>query len=391
MAVFKRGGVCWYEFTFAGKRIRESAKTSRRTIALEAEKARRLELERALSGLPAAEPGARISRVSEAVKAYLRHYASNHRKKSLVFAQQRLKHITRYFGTALFIDINETRIKDYIAFRLSEEVGGRTINMELGELSRVMGHTWRELWPKVRKLEENSNVGRALMPNEERRLLQAAATDDSPNRNPMLYSFLKLALSTGMRSGEIADLQWERIDFKHGMLTVGKAKSEAGSGRQIPMNADLRATLETHMCWYVEKMRELGHKTVDPSWYVFPGKVGRPKAATARPLDPTRPITTIKSAWDSLRLKAGVSCRLHDLRHTAATKMAEAGVTESTMKAILGHMSRAMLERYSHIRMAAKREAVECLSLPAHQQEEAESSVGVPTKAPTVEQSELVH
>ncbi len=55
-------------------------------------------------------------------------------------------------------------------------------------------------------------------------------------------------------------------------------------------------------------------------------------------------------------------CRLHDLRHTAATKMAEAGIPESTMLALMGHMSRAMLERYSHIRMAAKREAVEALS-----------------------------
>jgi integrase len=64
-----------------------------------------------------------------------------------------------------------------------------------------------------------------------------------------------------------------------------------------------------------------------------------------------------------LREKAGVSCRLHDLRHTAATKMAEAGIPESTMLSLMGHMSRAMLERYSHIRMAAKREAVESLSV----------------------------
>jgi hypothetical protein len=45
--------------------------------------------------------------------------------------------------------------------------------------------------------------------------------------------------------------------------------------------------------------------------------------------------------------------------------MAEAGVPESTMLALMGHMSRAMLERYSHIRMAAKREAVKSLELPA--------------------------
>ena len=79
--------------------------------------------------------------------------------------------------------------------------------------------------------------------------------------------------------------------------------------------------------------------------------------------DPTRPITDISSAWDSLRERAGVKCRLHDMRHTVATKMAEAGTPESTMLSLLGHMSRAMLERYSHIRMAAKRTAVEALSL----------------------------
>ena len=50
--------------------------------------------------------------------------------------------------------------------------------------------------------------------------------------------------------------------------------------------------------------------------------------------------------------------RLHDLRHTFATRLAENGVPESTMLALMGHMSRAMLERYSHIRMAAKRNAV---------------------------------
>ena len=79
-------------------------------------------------------------------------------------------------------------------------------------------------------------------------------------------------------------------------------------------------------------------------------------------IDPKRPTTTIKKAWENPRAKSGVSCRLHDLRHTAATKTAEAGVPESTMLALMGHMSRTMLERYSHIRLAAKREAVEALS-----------------------------
>ena len=74
-------------------------------------------------------------------------------------------------------------------------------------------------------------------------------------------------------------------------------------------------------------------------------------------------------------------CRLRDLRHTFATRLAENGVSESTMLALLGHMSRAMLERYSHIRMAAKREAMAGVTLaPAKQNVE-----GVPVKVPVVE------
>ena len=72
--------------------------------------------------------------------------------------------------------------------------------------------------------------------------------------------------------------------------------------------------------------------------------------------------------------------------------MAEAGVPESTMLALMGHMSRAMLERYSHIRMAAKRKAVEALTLtPKANTEESAATPKeradlneTPTKVPTL-------
>ena len=82
---------------------------------------------------------------------------------------------------------------------------------------------------------------------------------------------------------------------------------------------------------------------------------------------------------------------MHDLRHIAATKMAEAGVPESTMLALMGHMSRKMLERYSHIRMAAKREAVESL-MPKKEQPAVDSpkSDGVLQESPKVRRLSLV-
>ena len=66
----------------------------------------------------------------------------------------------------------------------------------------------------------------------------------------------------------------------------------------------------------------------------------------------------------SVRKEAAVCCRFHDLRQTAVTKMAEAGVPERGMLALAGRLSRAMLERYSHVRMKAKREALEAMIRP---------------------------
>ena len=53
--------------------------------------------------------------------------------------------------------------------------------------------------------------------------------------------------------------------------------------------------------------------------------------------------------------------RFHDLRHQAITELAEAGASDATMMAVAGHMSRRMLEHYSHVRMATKRTALDKL------------------------------
>jgi integrase len=95
---------------------------------------------------------------------------------------------------------------------------------------------------------------------------------------------------------------------------------------------------------------------------------------------PDGPVTDISSGWDLVRSLAGVPYRLHDLRHTFCTRLAEAGAPESTMLALMGHMSRAMLERYSHIRMAAKRDAVSAITLRPR----VENSEVVPVKVPVV-------
>lgn len=60
-----------------------------------------------------------------------------------------------------------------------------------------------------------------------------------------------------------------------------------------------------------------------------------------------------------MKTRAGVQGRWHDTRHTLITELAESGAGDQTIMDIAGHVSRQMLSRYSHIRMEAKRKALE--------------------------------
>ena len=169
------------------------------------------------------------------------------------------------------------------------------------------------------------------------------------NSSPLVYPFLATLAWTGMRPDKEARLlRWEQIDWgAAGQVLVGQSKTAAGSGRVIPMSQDLRSALEQHRVRY-----EDWFGPIRPGWFVFP-------FSNRRPVDPERPMTSLKKAWGAILRKTGVSCRLYDFgRHSFCTKLAEAGVPESVMLDLMGHVSRRMLQRYSHIRAQARREAI---------------------------------
>jgi integrase len=109
--------------------------------------------------------------------------------------------------------------------------------------------------------------------------------------------------------------------------------------------------------WYTNRFQ-----TINPEWYVFPARIGRPESGKKRPLDPTRPMTTLKTSRKNVKTGARVRGRWHDNRHTFITGLAESGeAADETIRDIAGHVSKQMLKHYSHIRMEAKRRAVEAL------------------------------
>ena len=140
-------------------RIREN---HQKTIATEAQKQRRLELEKTLAGMPVGKRENRIDSVADVAKTYEQRYALDHRgrEQSILFSKGRLAHVKRLLGTALLPDLTENAVRGYINTRIEEGANGRTVNMEVRELSRAVGKPWSVLWPKVRKQEERKDVAR---------------------------------------------------------------------------------------------------------------------------------------------------------------------------------------------------------------------------------------
>ena len=162
-----------------------------------------------------------------------------------------------------------------------------------------------------------------------------------------------LALNTGMRDSEIRSLKWSQIDLEQRLLVVGKSKTVAGEGRRIPLNGPLLSALVDHARWYTARFG-----IAKPAWHIFPARVGKPLAGKQRPLDPSRPMTTLKTSWKNVKKEAGVTGGFHDARHTLITELDESGAGDQTIMDIAGHVSHQMLARYSHIRMEAKRRAM---------------------------------
>jgi hypothetical protein len=89
-----------------------------------------------------------------------------------------------------------------------------------------------------------------------------------------------------------------------------------------------------------------------PDHYVFP-------ACENGVFDPTQPQKSWRSAWRLRKAAAIPALRFHELRHHAITELAESQASDATIMAITGHVSRQMLEHYSHVRMDLKRKALD--------------------------------
>lgn len=348
MSVFKNGRLYHYEFILDGRRRRGSTGTANKQQAIAEERRQRERLEKSYSQVVEEESREQQRKtIQVAADEFLKEYTAKH--ESPTWAEYALGHVSRLLGGSLVMEVTPNVVKRYQADRLREKAGPKTINDEVQLLLRLCGEqgvliraTLRR--DKALKLTLLPSPGRAYSREEKARMLEEA----QKLRTPQMYAALALDLNTGLRDKELRELRWGQIDLIHQKaLTVGRSKTAAGTGRPIPLNDTAIAALEKHAAWYT---RRFG--ACRPEWFVF--AFGQPL-----PTDPTRPITSFKTAWTKVRKNAGVKGRWHDNRHTLVTELAESGAGDEVIMSIAGHVSRAMLSRYSHVRMEAKRHALD--------------------------------
>ncbi|GIU78798.1 MAG: hypothetical protein KatS3mg005_2036 [Bryobacteraceae bacterium] len=328
-------------------------------------------LAQAISGLLAGQlPQAGGKTLRQACNDFLRTLKATRDKSTFMTARSALKRVLEILGRDRPAEsITQAEVIRLIERLKAEKLSARTINLAVSHLARALGGTVRSLWPSIRKLKENTDAGRALSDQEIRRLLEEADrlaagqeklilsdsrrgewTQTAGPRGVLLPCFLRLLLFTGMRSGEAKTLQWRHVDFQKGLISVPGTKTDAAR-RVIPMHPDLQRVLETHKAWCEERFGE-----IRPEWFVFP-------AGSPAPNNPRKPVSDFKHGWETIRERSGVQCRMHDLRHTFISRLAESGVPEVTLMELAGHVSRSMMLRYSHPRIEARREAVQAIKL----------------------------
>ena len=170
--------------------------------------------------------------------------------------------------------------------------------------------------------EENNKRERYLSSVEVKRLYDILATSS----NPQLKNIVPLLLLTGCRKSELLDAKWEHIDIERFTWRIPISKS--GKARYVPLSTEV-----------LNLLSQL------PRFEACPYVVPNPRTKL--------PYASIDYAWDNARRKAGLAeVRMHDLRHSFASFLVNAGRSLYEVQKILGHSQLTTTQRYAHLSQA---------------------------------------
>ena len=240
--------------------------------------------------------------------------------------------------SSLIAELRDRLIKE-ISDRTGRHRTPATVNRYLALLSHactiaIKEWQWMAVNPvaQISKPREAQGRTRFLSDDERERLLVTCRSSESIH----LFPIVTLALSTGMRRGEILGLSWENIDLQNRRITLLRTKN--GERRVVPLVGKAYELIKN---LYL-KLEPEGHDLVFPS-----------------PNTPKQPIS-MRTAWETTVRKAEIeNFRFHDLRHSTASYLAMNGASLLEIADILGHKTLQMVKRYSHLSEDHKADVLE--------------------------------
>jgi integrase len=272
------------------------------------------------------------------MEKYMEEYSSRNKAPRSHLRDKSLRdHLVGQFGDLTLAEITPSQISEYKTRRREKGASPRTLNYELALMSHAFNLAIKE-WEwvrenpvaKVTREKVNNHIERWLTLEEQKNLLDKSAK--------WLREIILFAVNTGLRQSEILDLEWSRVDLTRKTITILEQKNQ---GRDtLPMSQGALKVLQNR-----------AEARLNGTNYVFH----------------TRNSTKVSSrnllrGFYTAAEKAGIeNLRFHDLRHTFATRLAQAGVDLYTIQKLGRWKSTSMVTRYAHHHPESLRAGVEVL------------------------------
>ncbi len=335
--IYQRGEVWWVKLKWQGQVIRKSTGETARSKADSFERMlikklsiEGLRLERGMKEPEQAEESSVLFK--EAWERYMAEEAPLNAKTTYERAIQAAKKFLPVMGELALSEITPSVLSRYKVKRMADGVHLATVAKEFRFIQRVFSLCKGE-WELINqspfdrfKIPTGSKERVSyLQPGQLEKLLKA-----SPE---WLRPIILLAKNTGIRRGNLADLEWEQVDLEQKTVILYETKN--GDPVTIPLG--------DAACNILEDLR----RSKNGGKYVFPHstKQEMPKLITR--------------AFTRARNKAGVKgFRFHDLRHDFATRLVKSGVDLYRVGKLLAHKSVTMTKRYAHLDVEDLRSAV---------------------------------
>ncbi|MDD2546296.1 MAG: tyrosine-type recombinase/integrase [Burkholderiaceae bacterium] len=277
------------------------------------------------------------------------------------YTQQYLPYVKSYKRSW---DTDESMIRNHLLPALGDRAMGSLIPPEIarlvesmrtrdyaeGTINRMLvllryGYTLALRWrldgvdsnpaKELQNLKEDNKIERFLSPEQTTQLLTAVRG----SQNPLLAFIVAFLLFTGARKREVLDAKWQDIDWRQKLWRIPKTKS--GKVRHVPLSSGALKLLSA--------LQEKVDMKID---HIF----ANPRTGL--------PFVSIFYSWDTARTEAGLpELRIHDLRHSFASFLVNAGRSLYEVQELLGHSDIRTTSRYAHLSRERLREAVEVVQM----------------------------